>query len=164
MKGINRNPNTHTKTTIGIYLILILLLLSGCRKEKTVYNAFRPLAKENWCVGDAADFDVEIPKDGSYCIYVAIRHTADYNMANLRCFIQASDSIGVSLRDTLNVMLADTTGKWLGSGRLIRTVEQPLVNRCYFKQGTHRIRLRQGMGISCLEQIRDIGIRVTKEL
>lgn len=69
-------------------------------------------------------------------------------------------------RDTVELTLADPSGKWLGSG-----MGDIWDNRVLFKQqfrfpekGTYIFTLEQAMRIDPLPQIMDVGIRIEKAL
>jgi gliding motility-associated lipoprotein GldH len=69
-------------------------------------------------------------------------------------------------RDTVELTLADASGKWLGSG-----MGDIWDNRVLFKQsfrfpekGTYQFALEQAMRVDPLPQVMDVGIRIEKVL
>ena len=66
--------------------------------------------------------------------------------------------------DTLELRLADQSGKWLGSG--IGNIWQnqiPLVSRVKMtEKGTYKVAIKHGMRDSVLRAVADVGLRVEK--
>jgi gliding motility-associated lipoprotein GldH len=111
-------------------------------------------------------FDVEI-KDvqSTYNYYINIRNNGDYPFSNLYLFLQTTFPDGKMARDTIECMLADYNGKWLGSG--ITSVK---FNRLLFQKGVrfpqkgkYVFELEQAMRVKDLKGISDIGIKLEKE-
>jgi gliding motility-associated lipoprotein GldH len=144
------------------YLLLFILFVSlfSCR-ESAVYKDFRSIKSEAWCINDTVCFQVNIPQENAYDIQLSVRHTTDYEMANLWCFVHIVDTANVVYSDTVNMRLAEADGRWLGDGYAIKTIKHP-INKQHLrlKSGIHTITIEQGMRIDCLKGIRDIGVSV----
>ena len=70
-----------------------------------------------WHYQDIKNFETEITDSlQSYNLLVNIRHTTDYPTSNLFVFITTSGPAGISLKDTLEILVANERGKWLGYG------------------------------------------------
>ena len=101
----------------------------------------------------------------SYSFFLNIRNTGDYPFSNLFLFLKTTYPDGRTTRDTIECTLADNEGKWLGSG-----MSDVKFNRLLFskgvrfpQKGNYGFELEQGMRISDVKGISDIGIRLEKE-
>lgn len=127
-----------------------------------VFEEYRHIPDEKWCVQDIVRFKFEIPEKGRYRLFSGIRHTTDYEMANLWCFVRVSDSLRTIFQDTLNIKLAEPDGRWLGDGFNIKTIEKELNKQPYLPKGKYTCEIEQGMRIPCLKGIKNIGLIVKK--
>ena len=96
-------------------------------------------------------------------LYVDVRNDIEYKYSNLWLFIdiiQPGDSTAVT--DTLEVTLADPTGKWLGTGfGGIKTSETLFRKNVFFPvAGNYEIQIKQGMRGTQLDGITEIGFRM----
>lgn len=139
----------------------ILFYCISCN-HTTAFEEYKILKDEEWCINTPARFEIGITEAGTYNLCTGIRHTTDYEMANLWCFITISDSSSVILRDTLNFILAEPDGRWLGKGFTLKNMEKPLKKNIHFQPGNYTCEIEQGMRIKCLKGIKNIGFIVKK--
>ena len=142
--------------------IIILLLNIACHST-TVFEKYKELPKESWNKDSIIEFTTSIPDSSLYNLTLCIRHTTDYEMANLWSFISAH-SEGIQLfKDTLNMKVAETDGRWLGKGGPIKQLEQ-MFNKEPFTlpKGEVVFRIEQGMRIDDMNGIRNVGIKIEK--
>jgi gliding motility-associated lipoprotein GldH len=85
-------------------------------------------------------------------------------MSNLYMFITTTAPSGHSIVDTVEVVLADDKGKWLGSGLGdIWDLQQPYKQNVRFAQrGSYSFEFEQAMRVERLPFILDVGLRVEK--
>lgn len=139
---------------------LIALVALSCNNS-VVFEGYHAIPDEEWCRTEIAEFKVEIPEAGRYMVSLCLRHTSDYEMANLWCFMETRGVMPKSYRDTVNIKVAEPDGRWLGEGGAIKTLEQPLKSKIVeLPKGTLSVRLEQGMRIECLKGVKDIGIKI----
>lgn len=145
------------------YLFLLLLLSLGGCQPGVIFREYQTLPDEKWCVAHKNRFEVEIPESGEYNIRIGIRHTTDYEMANLWCFISMSDSNQIVKKDTVNIRLAEPDGRWLGDGNTLKTVETTLPGSARkMPAGKYTFTLEQGMRVKCLPGVKNVGLIITR--
>lgn len=96
---------------------------------------------------------------------VNVRHTNDYPYSNLYLFVVISSPDGNHLRDTLELNVADNTGKWYGTSTLgdIYSISKIYKKNVRFAQkGTYNFYISQAMRLTQLQGITDVGIRIEK--
>ncbi|GHV65868.1 hypothetical protein FACS1894199_07750 [Bacteroidia bacterium] len=152
--------NISTTITISTVFLLAVGLLS-C-DHTSVYRKFQSLPSEEWCMEEKPSFSFSISESQKYTVTIAVRHTKDYEIGNLWCFVQLSDSTKQIRRDTLNMMIAEPNGRWLGEGGKVKTVSKPIADTLHLEIGTYTVQIEQGMRVQCLEGVKDVGITVAR--
>ena len=145
--------------------IVVSIIALSC-SDISVYNSNIDIPSENWSIDSIAQFNVEITDTTSiHNIYVSIRNTTHYPNSNLYLFINTTSPQGATLRDTLECILADSKGNWLGKGvGAIRDNQIPYKRYIRFPDvGTYEFTIQQGMRTHHLKGIASIGIRVEKQ-
>lgn len=145
------------------YLLLLISFFCFSCNHNLLFEEYKNIPGEEWCISHIVRFNIDIPEAGTYDLYTGVRHTTDYEMANLWCFIKISDSTRVLFRDTLNIKLAEPDGRWLGDGFTIKTIEKELNKATYLPKGKYTCDIEQGMRIQCLKGIKNIGFIVKKK-
>lgn len=148
-------------STVFISLLIILLAASACDR-RAVYDRFATIEGEQWEWDEVREFDVDLNDTSTlYNVLIQIRHTTDYPMRNLYLFVHLEGPSGQTLTDTINYMLANPDGSWIGKGvgnlRELRYLYRK--NTRFPEPGTYTVRLEQGMRVPGLP-VTDVGIRV----
>jgi len=149
-----------------LFFMGLLLVLAACDR-KMVFDQYKAIQKAEWQKDSVLTFDVKITDpEQNNDLFVNVRNDIDYKFSNLWLFIgitQPGDSIAAT--DTLEITLADPSGKWLGEGfGGIKTTQNLFRSNVYFpKPGIYKISIQQGMRGFVLEGITDIGVRVEKK-
>lgn len=93
-----------------------------------------------------------------------LRHTPSYPYDNMYVFLTTVYPQGQIKTDTVNLLLADAKGIWLGSGMGdLYDLKIPLKRQFRFsKAGTYKIQLVQAMDIDPLPEIVDVGFELVK--
>lgn len=145
------------------YLLFIFLLLFAACNSASVFEEYQELSNETWNRYHVLEFTTNLPDSGLYEVRLCLRHTTDYEMANLWCFISTRSSLHTELKDTVNLKIAETDGKWLGQGNTIKAIEQGIdKNPVILPQGRVIFRIEQGMRIDNMKGIKNVGIKVLK--
>lgn len=147
---------------------LLLLLLAGCG-EDPIYQADLQVPNGAWSRSFKPSFEFEITDTVSkHDVYIDVRHTGDYPFSDLYLFVDLTGPGGRTARDTVDCILADPTGRWLGRGtgfifadRIQAKVLFKLGNR-FPAAGRYTIQLEQGMRLEPLPQVIDIGVSVMR--
>ena len=101
-----------------IYLVIILLTLgfTSC-DQGTVYHEYVTIEESGWHRDSIIHYEILI--DDSLALndfYITIRNNIDYPYSNLYLFISTKFPNGHVTNDTIECILADKGGRWLGSG------------------------------------------------
>lgn len=119
-----------------------------------------------WKEGEMIRFEVPVTDTNYlYRFFLSVRHSTDYRYANVFFFINTTFPDGKVARDTVECILADKEGKWLGQGITNIRDEQVMLRRgLRFPQvGTYTFDFEQAMREPELHGIKDIGLRIIKE-
>lgn len=101
---------------------LIGILLFGCMvscNQGEVYYEFRFIPQNEWSKNQEVYFSLDsaaINPHHNYAISIEITHNISYSYKNLFLYIDHTLQDSLSVRDTLECVLVDDLGKWLGSG------------------------------------------------
>ena len=146
-----------------IVVFILLLGLFSCDTNK-VFEEYIEVEGANWQKENVASFEF-IAEDTvtAHNIYINVRNTGGYLYSNLYLFVTMKGPNGGELRDTVNCILADNRGKWLGNGiGDLWDLQIPYVGGFKFAQtGRYTISYEQAMRVeNGLKGITDIGLRV----
>ena len=154
-----------TKRLISCLLLVILLILASC-DSRTIYDHNKSMQDDVWKSDQIIRFDVEL-KDtvNIHKFYLNLRHNTSYRYANIFLFINTTFPDGKEARDTVECILADPSGKWLGKGISNIRDNQVLLRRGlrFPQQGTYIFEFEQAMREPELEGIMDLGLRIARE-
>lgn len=147
------------RKNIWFILLTIALLCSACR-ERVVYTTFHSLPLEGWHQDSALTYTAEITDSTAlYDMLIIVRYNGEYPYQNLWLFVDEYQGETCVYQDTIEALLADDYGRWLGTG--ISRYELPLLydeQRRFERTGEHRFVIRQGMRSEWLKGIQDIGV------
>ncbi|MFN4233795.1 MAG: gliding motility lipoprotein GldH [Bacteroidia bacterium] len=144
-----------------VFIILVILIVVSC-DSKRFYEKNLPIKNEVWNVNDKPYFEVEI-KDTLqfYNFYINLRHNASYAYSNIYLFLNTYFPNGEKSRDTIECILADNRGFWLGKGTEIIEHQILFKRKVRFPMsGLYRFEFEQAMRKDDLEDIMDIGLRI----
>lgn len=142
----------------------LLLFLTGC-DDKRIFEENTNIPDNNWNINNKVKFDVSI-KDPSTSanFYVNVRNADGYPYSNLFLFIKTTFPNGKFSTDTLECILADEQGKWLGRG-----LGDIYDNQIPFKRnvrfplpGIYSFEIQHGMRTENVPLIMDVGLRIEK--
>lgn len=147
-------------------LLSTIAMVSSC-KFNSIYERSESIPKEEWNKNQAVKFEVPVTDTiNGYKIMVNVRNSNEYRYSNLFLFITTSSPKGNSVKDTLEITLANDKGKWLGTGfGGIWSVDAALRNDMIVRfpeSGVYKIEIAQAMRDDVLRGIKDIGIKVEK--
>ncbi|MCC6253121.1 MAG: gliding motility lipoprotein GldH [Bacteroidia bacterium] len=152
------------KVIILAFIVLVSLLIS-C-DSKRVYEENIDIPDYIWDVNNPVYFDVQIDDTVSlHNIYINIRNASGYGYSNIYLFLDTKYPDNTISRDTIECILADPSGKWLGNGSGDIWDNQILFKKnVRFKQkGKYNFRYEQAMRTPKLPMIMDVGLRIEKE-
>ncbi|MBN8703322.1 MAG: gliding motility lipoprotein GldH [Bacteroidetes bacterium] len=149
---------------ITIYLLLISTL-SSCDKNR-VFEENKQISDQLWNIDEKLSFEVNVTDTlSNHNFYINVRNADGYPYNNLFLFITTQFPNGKFAKDTLECILADESGKWLGEGLGdIWDNQIPFKRKVLFPlQGKYIFTLEQGMRAEELPLILDAGIRIEKQ-
>lgn len=143
------------------------LLLLGCAEE-VVFQADAPIPDGAWDSSYRPEFAFDITDTVSkHDVYIDVRHTGDYAYSNLYLFVDLSGPGGRAKRDTVECILADPTGRWLGKGTgfVFASRHAKVLYRLgntFPASGRYTVRIEQAMRDNPLPGVIDVGISIEK--
>jgi len=154
------------KTRLILLLVstIVCLFLFSC-DENRIYEENREIPDATWSSGNGLKFEVDV-KDPSIPanFYINVRNADGYPFSNLYLFIKTTFPNGIISADTLECVLADENGKWLGNG-----LGDIYDNQIPFKRnvrfplpGKYSFEIKHGMRSDILPLIMDVGLRIEK--
>ena len=150
------------KSDLLIIIIAFGILFLSC-KQNQVFDEVVSVPGDGWNLSDTIRFNVAISDtSASYDILLHIRNEKSFKYSNLWLFVETTGPNGQTLRDTLEIMLADEEGNWLGKGiGSVNTLLIPYITQVGFKyRGIYTFAITQGMRDNLLEDILNVGLRI----
>jgi len=103
-----------------IYIVLLfycsVVLITCTNNSNLVFEKNYELEKEVWDVNNKLNFEMDISDTISFHnFFINVRNRGDYSFSNLYLFINTTLADGKNFRDTVESILADPKGKWLGT-------------------------------------------------
>jgi len=150
--------------------ILLILILFGCFlfscDKNRIYEKNKAIKNYQWNYLEKVKFEDVYISDHhlTYNVYINLRNSIDYRYKNIFFFIDIRYPDNNLTRDTVECVIADDKGKWLGKGigkvkdcriLFLRNVKFP-------SPGVYSFSFEHGMRDDILEGITDIGIRIEK--
>lgn len=157
------------KIALG-FLLAIVLILTACEDKNRVFEENVEIPAERWTVAEKAILEAEINDTlSSHNFLINVRNTERYPYRNLYVFVKTIFPNGESSKDTVGIVLADATGRWLGDGGGYLNSSSHLSNTIMYKynrrfpiSGTYRFEIEQAMRTDTLIGIKNIGLRIEK--
>ena len=146
-------------------------IVTSCNNT-TVFSSYTSL-KKTWDKDEKAAFVFEATDTiNRHNMFITIRNNEAYKFSNLFLIVTLATPDGKRVSDTLEYAMAKPNGEWLGKG--FTTVKESKLwykeNMIFSVPGTYQIAIQHAMrengnvnGISQLEGITDIGIKIEKE-
>ena len=161
MKNLHKHNHHHLSF---IYLLLTFatsVLVGACSKGSRVFHAYRPVPEQDWSKQDTLSFTLSVPDSFTrYRLSVEVRNLGNYPYRNLPLRISSTPAGAVTC-DTLQLLLADAHGHWLGKGwgALYQTAF-PAGYLCIDSAGTYQLHITHSLSDSLVKGICDVGIRL----
>lgn len=144
---------------------IFICLLVSC-DSKMVFEKNREVPDGVWDAGKSVFFEVRISDTVSlHNLFINLRNSGDFRFSNIYLFMDIFQPDGKIEHDTVECILADPQGRWLGKSGTGSIWE----NRILFsrktrfpKPGKYVFRINQAMREKKLEHIIDVGLRIEK--
>ncbi len=155
------------KSKPSIQLLILctaLLFLSAC-DNKRIFEDNTDIPDYSWASTNKLKFEVQIKDPSTPAnFYINVRNAEGYPYSNLYLFVKTTFPNGKFSNDTLECVLADGKGKWLGKGLGdIYDNQIPFKRNVRFPQaGNYIFEIQQGMRNDNVPLIMDVGLRIEK--
>jgi len=143
---------------------LCVLFFTSC-DNKRIFEQNTTIPESGWDSSNVVKFSVEIKDPATPAnFYINVRNADGYPYSNLYLFVKTKFPNGKLSQDTLECILADEKGKWIGKGLgdiydnqipFKRNVRFPLA-------GLYSFEIEQGMRSKTIPLIMDVGLRIEK--
>jgi len=133
-------------------LISTIVMFISC-DSSIVFEEYKSFKNQNWNADSAAFFNyTKTDTTKEYTVKIKLRHTVDYEFQNLFLFIETD------VMDTVELMLANKEGMWLGSGiGDVREFEFEYHNaKLFSKKGNYSFKIEQAMRYGLAEKIQEL--------
>lgn len=145
-------------------LLAAAFLFVSCDKERLIDQS-REVANHTWTAKDTFNFSFNVPDTSTfYNFYVNFRNADDYPNSNIFVFIYTTFPNGKHAKDTLECVLTNPEGRWLGKGQGDLVDNQlPFKTKMRFPiTGKYTMSIEQGMRNESLPGVYNVGLRIEK--
>lgn len=146
----------------SIVVLLLLAAFTSC-SDNAIFDQYVTIPDKGWHQDSMAVFKVDIENaQNTYNVIINIRNRSHYPNSNLWLFVDVISPNGKLMNQKLDCILADDTGRWLGSGwGDLFHVEVPFQTGVRFAEtGVYTFRIVQGMRAEDISGIYNIGLRI----
>jgi len=142
----------HTGIIFGIGIFILTI---GCQKNE-LYDQTISFPDDTWNYDQIVDFSLP------YDLFLQLRNSGIYSYNNIWLFVETLAPNGNLLRDTLEIKLADETGRWLGKGiGNVNEMQVPYKQDAFFlNRGIFKVSIQHAMRDSALVGVMDLGFRL----
>jgi gliding motility-associated lipoprotein GldH len=155
---------TRPRNIIFVFALVASILFTSCNKN-VIYTEYRKFNENEWYAKEKAVFDVDVKDNTSLNnISLMVRHADAYPYSNIFLFLETTYPDGKVEKDTLEVILANGKGEWMGSGAgdifdfkvaIKKNVKFPMT-------GTYKFAFQQAMRTDPLPLVMDFGFEIEK--
>lgn len=145
-----------------LILLFISMFFTSCDSNK-IYEENFAVADNGWKADDIKTFEIEIEDTISALnLYINLRTSTDYPYSNIYLFLYSEYPDGYSDKDTLEIILAEPSGKWFGESSGTVVENRILISQGgrFATKGKYVFKLEHGMREEVLPEIIDVGMRV----
>ncbi len=155
-------PNSLIRYLIGLAILFCMLV--SCNQGE-VYYKFSPIPKNEWGKNQEICFLLDSTSfiaNKNYAISVELTHNVGYQYKNLFLVLEHTLQDSIPARDTIEFVLVDDHGKWLGAGNgPTRQLSQLYKANMKIDTALHNeITIRHAMQNLKLKGIEKIGLKI----
>ena len=151
------------KSKIIAAVLMIAVAAMACDRS-IQYSENYSLEKGRWSMFDPAKYTCAIDDTLKiYNIQLSLRTSTDYPYRNIYLFVVTSFPSGTFVTDTIQAMVTDEKGRWLGKGTGdLRELTIPFKSNVYFPEsGDYHFRVIHGMRDTLLNGVYDMGMKIS---
>jgi len=150
---------------IKIIAAALLLAIAAMACDRSIqYSENYKLDKGKWSMFDPAKYTCPIDDTlRTYDIRLSLRTSTDYPYRNIYLFVVTTFPSGTVVTDTLQAMVTDEKGRWLGKGTGdLRELTIPYKSNVFFPEsGDYHFRVIHGMRDTLLNGVYDMGMQIS---
>lgn len=147
-----------------ILLTVTLYVFISC-DPKRIFEEYKPVEIRGWHKDSAMIFLVDLQDtDDEYNMYLNVRNRGTYPNRNIWLSVSTHFPDGRLRTDTVEVLLADPSGRWKGSG-IGDLFDNQILYRKEMKfpvRGEYQFVIKQAMRPLRLKGIQDVGMRLER--
>ncbi|MCQ2200428.1 MAG: gliding motility lipoprotein GldH [Paludibacteraceae bacterium] len=154
------------KVLLNIVAGLSLLSFASC-DDGVVQQEVKEIPETGWEKETPVEFEFSMQDTTSlYEVVVDVRNKSSYMYQNLWLFIEAKNPKGEIYSDTIECILADNKGRWIGDGAgsffsgEYRLPVSFMPQVLFGQPGDYKFSIYQGMREDVLLGLSDVGIRI----
>lgn len=147
-----------------IFGVTLILTVAACSRDKKIAGESYTLPGADWPYATGMTFNEkgDTMSSAVYGALLSVRHTHEYPYANL--WLELAYSSGDTLTaDTFNIFLADSYGKWLGSGSGPVITKSDTLRLHKQPDPGSKFVLRHVMRTEVLPHVEQVGIKLLTE-
>ena len=148
---------------IYTYVCIFFLIFTSCDNQK-IADSYQPIPKNGWPINFPIQFEYNIFENSCQMDFlIGLRNNGEYRYSNIFFFVDLIFPDGSSGTDTVQFLLAEPNGRWLGNG--VGPIKHSLLifkENQEIQQGIYKFNISHGMRDSVLLGIEDIGVRIEK--
>lgn len=151
---------------INIVLALSLLSITSCN-DGVVMQDVQEIPETGWTKETPVEFVFNMQDTTNlYEVVIDVRNTSSYMYQNLWLFVEAKNPKGEIYSDTIECILADNKGRWVGDGAgsyfsgEYRLPVSFMPQVLFGQPGDYKFSIYQGMREDVLLGLSDIGMRI----
>lgn len=142
---------------------MLAVITLSCDRNTLFSDNYR-IDDKQWSIYNPARYTCMISDTvRTYNINLSVRTSTDYPYRNMYLFIVTTFPSGTTVTDTLQAIITDEKGKWLGRGAGdLRELTIPYKSNVWFPEtGEYHFRVIHGMRDTVLKGVYDMGMKIT---
>ncbi len=146
-------------------LPLVALFINESCDRQMVFDEFSRIETGRWSWDEPVNFTFRIEDTLTlHNLQIQLRHSTEYPLNNLYMFVHVEGPSGQGITDTVQFILAENNGKWIGKGvGNIREIGYLYRKNTVFPDtGTYSVTIEQAMRLPEVP-VSEIGLRISKK-
>lgn len=150
-----------------IFVFLCWVMATSCEPPAT-HVFVEEIPNGEWAQGERVSGEFEVTDTiNPQHFFITVRNTEDYPYSNLFLFVHTTFPNDRRSRDTIECILTDRAGRWLGSGNGFVADNKIIANKVLYQyqkkfplKGSYKIEIEHAMRTDTLYEILDVGVRI----
>lgn len=151
------------RSSILVAGIMLAVITLSCDRN-TLFSENYRIDDRQWSMYDPARYTCSIGDTVStFNIDLSVRTSTDYPYRNMYLFIVTTFPSGTTVTDTLQAMITDERGRWLGKGAGdLRELTIPYKTNVFFpEEGEYHFSVIHGMRDTLLKGVYDMAMTIS---